>query len=145
MDSDVAVPHPEVGHDLDMTVRLVGLQFRRQNFCLVWKLVAARAVPSLAGMTFVDSGDEHEAEEDAPSDEELLRPSADDVAAIVSDLDRRLGVFEGEAASRAKACKALRQRLARLRDKKRGSDACFSLKELDSLADDVAALADGNW
>lgn len=146
------LPNLNVDAAYDIALRLSGLQFRKQNFCALWKLTQAKASAvqqpqddkkkqDRACMILdVDEDDDSAASSsDGESDVELLQPSHEDIDQMINDLGtemERLDAHHNALIKHHKDCigqlKLLRQKLSKVRS---------SAKPAERLAD-VNAIAD---
>ena len=99
------------GHAVDLTLQLIGVQFRRQYFTPVWKLVAATPSTSLlvskANCCFVEESDE----ERGAGDEEDDGPCMEECASLRQTLMEQLLTMEGQCEERINHVRSLINKL----------------------------------
>jgi Family of unknown function (DUF5871) len=159
-DTDI-IPNLSSEVTYDMTIRLSGLQFRKQNFCLVWKLVQAKpakaaAAPNKHGkVTSCMFGDD-DADDDSDdasstatnNDDDLIEPDAEDIERMVADIAATLDAIDGKCAADLKRCKeisarskSLHQRFGKIQMQHTKGQR-YSLEDLNHLSDDLHGLAE---
>jgi hypothetical protein len=156
-DGELAVPNIKEGQAYEMNLKLLGLQFRKQHFCVVWKLLAAKKVSAKKAsppVAFLED-EEGAGSAAATTDDDILLAgfsSKDDFTAILDGIGMTLSAREAEHLQHVKDHKAalahvkgLRQRLssiqAVLAGQARGSGSgSRSIKSSPCITDALRAL-----
>lgn len=156
-DGELGVMNIKEGQAYEMNLKLLGLQFRKQHFCVVWKLLAAKKVAAKKAAPPVAFLEDEEGAGSAATttDDDILLAgfsSKDDFAAILDGIGMTLSAREAEHLQHVKDHKAalahikgLRQRLsgiqAVLAGQARGSGSgSRSIKSSSCITDALRAL-----
>lgn len=141
--SEDLVPALAVDGHYDLTLKLVGLLFRRQQFCAAWRIVAANATSNVLMMS--DDDDESTSPDyDADEVRELLRPSPEDIVQALAGFAQNLSAQQQRhslAVQSHKAAlgqiKSLSQRVAALMER---PGAPSAPAEMDALSEAMEKL-----
>lgn len=151
------VPNILEGQYYDLGMKLVGLQFRKQHFCALWKLVAlggadAASVPgaALERLSFIDDSDD-EMISGICDDDVISQITQEDIRTMVSDIDGLLQVQEARLAEENKrlksslaSVKSMKQRLSdAVKDDKHISNSNLhsTMRVLNTLSEELSSLS----
>jgi len=101
MSDDDLVPSLSAGSDYDLTLKLVGLQFRKQHFCAVWKMASSSAAAEQPSDRFgfivqgLDSADDDTDTDARVTDDDLLEQlSLDEVTSMIGTIRASVETME---------------------------------------------------
>ncbi len=112
-DDDALVPTMTVGRDYSLSLKFVGLQFRKQNFAAVWKLQVANDVTTEAKNEFiiVDTDDDV-SEKNDDDDDEIIGPMPQEMLDMVAEMQCKIAEKHARYTSIATTLSDLSQRLS---------------------------------
>lgn len=130
-DDGLLTPTMTIGREYSLSLKFVGLQFRKQNFAAVWKLVEATDVDDAddADTKLMISSDDDDEEDDVePIDEPCPMPQ--DMVDMINDMKLKIEELHAHHAS-------LIERLSDLRDRLCGTP---SVHDVNDAADALAEI-----
>ena len=111
LSEDDMVPNLVEGMSYDMTMKFVGLQFRKQHFCALWKIAGIKHADAKVKVDFVEDDlddDDDDSRDAAFTDDDLLSQfTMDDIRNMVHDLRASMDALEAYHAAEAKKHKAV--------------------------------------
>jgi hypothetical protein len=152
---DDMVPTLTEGHAYDLTLRLLGLQFRKQHFSALWSLTSVKGVSKkhAADVTFVPADDASSGEpEDAGfTDDDIIADIAkDDIVAMCKDTRVAIEQSEARHAEQLKihktalsSLKIMKQKLISLEQNDQylsTTNINLTMKVLNSMFEDLADI-----